>query len=168
MWLELFLGKKPCRGKSEWFQLAGRVLVCVIYLASFRLTLYNLILMPFAISILIGYKTKFMAGVYIILGNYFKMTFKERPLIGRYAYSALAPSTMNPLILKLRKKLRSIIFISIHFGGTYVIIITIWLNSISFKIWVRLVDLCNCLFMEVENFQSMVELRTNRFFSYFK
>lgn len=29
-----------------------------------------MILMPFAISILIGYKTKFMAGIYIILGKY--------------------------------------------------------------------------------------------------
>ena len=44
-----------------------------------------MILMPFAISILIGYKTKFMAGVYIILGKYLQLHYRfliaDTPLI---------------------------------------------------------------------------------------
>ena len=40
--------------------------------------------MPFAISILIGYKTKFMAGVYIVLGKYFKLMLYSRFFIGGY------------------------------------------------------------------------------------
>ena len=40
--------------------------------------------MPFAISILIGYKTKFMAGVYIVLGKYFELMLYSRFFIGGY------------------------------------------------------------------------------------
>ena len=49
--------------------------------------------MPFAISILIGYKTKFMAGVYIVLGKYFELMLYHRFFIGGYATQHIAPST---------------------------------------------------------------------------
>ena len=52
-----------------------------------------MILMPFAISILIGYKTKFMAGIYIILGKYLKLILCYCFLIDWFATNERAPST---------------------------------------------------------------------------
>ena len=55
-----------------------------------------MILMPFAISILIGYKTKFMAGIYIILGKYLK-SILYCFLIDWFATNERAPSTSYQL-----------------------------------------------------------------------
>ena len=53
--------------------------------------------MPFAISILIGYKTKFMAGIYIILGKYLQSILYFWYLIDWFATNERAPSTSYQL-----------------------------------------------------------------------
>ena len=57
------------RARTEWLQLSGRVLVAIMFFGTLRQSLYFFVTTPLAIALLVGYKTKQAAGIYILLGN---------------------------------------------------------------------------------------------------